>query len=141
MGNDEIKPDKKAVVLQSTQYSNLIRYVPSGIYYARFRVRGKLIWKSLKTDRITVAQLRLADLQREERKKAEKDRLLAKGRVLFEAVVQAYREKGFRPAVPRNKKDARLLKPAALAYYEQRVGALLKSWPGLAKMEIGKLTE
>ena len=141
MGKDEREPDKKAVVWQSTQYSNLIRYIPSGIYYARFRVRGKLIWKSLKTDRITVAQLRLADLEREERKKAEKGRLLAKGKVLFEAAVQAYREKGFRPAVPRNKKDARLLKPAALAYYEQRVDALLKSWPGLAKMEIGKLTE
>gem|GEM_PF-2050171 len=28
---------------QSTQYPNLIRYVPSDTYYARFRGRGKLI--------------------------------------------------------------------------------------------------
>jgi hypothetical protein len=28
---------------QKTSYANLIRYVPSGIYYARLRVKGKLI--------------------------------------------------------------------------------------------------
>ena len=44
---------------QKTQYSNLIRYVPSGTYYARLRVKGKLIRKSLKTDLISVAKLRL----------------------------------------------------------------------------------
>ena len=32
-----------------TQSSNLIRYVPSGKYFARIRVRGKLIIKTLKT--------------------------------------------------------------------------------------------
>jgi hypothetical protein len=34
---------------QKTQYSNLIRYVPSGTYFARLRVNGNLIRKSLKT--------------------------------------------------------------------------------------------
>ena len=37
---------------QSTQYANLIRYVPSGKYYARIRVRGKLIKMSLKSEAI-----------------------------------------------------------------------------------------
>jgi hypothetical protein len=32
---------------QKTQYANLIRYVPSGSYFARLRVRGKPIRKSL----------------------------------------------------------------------------------------------
>ena len=97
--------------------------------------------RALKTDRITVAQLRLGDLEKEERKKAEKGQLLVKGKVLFEAALQAYREKGFRPATPMNKKGARALKPAAVAYYEQRAKALLASWSELAKMEINKLTE
>jgi hypothetical protein len=44
-------PDR---VWQKTSYSNLIRYVPSGTYYARLRVKGKLIRRSLKT---TVAKL------------------------------------------------------------------------------------
>ena len=138
---DETKPEGKKPVWQSTQYSNLIRYVSSGTYYARFRVSGKLVWKSLKTDKITVAQLRLGDLEKEERKKAEQGQLLAKGRVLFEHALAAYREKGFRPVTPRNQKDARALKPAALAYYSQRSAALLKSWPGLDKAEIRRLTE
>jgi hypothetical protein len=37
---------------QKTPVTNLVRHVQSGNYYARIRVRGKLIWKSLKTDRI-----------------------------------------------------------------------------------------
>ena len=49
---------------QKTQYSNLIRYVPSGIYFARLRVNGNLIRKSLKTDVLSVAKLRLADLRK-----------------------------------------------------------------------------
>ena len=43
---------------QKTQYSNLVRYVPSGKLYARLRVGGKLVWKSLKTDRLTMAKMR-----------------------------------------------------------------------------------
>ena len=34
---------------QKTPAANLIRHVQSGNYYARIRVRGKLIWKLLKT--------------------------------------------------------------------------------------------
>jgi hypothetical protein len=42
-----------------TPFSNLVRYVPSGIYFARMRVRGKLIRRSLKTNKLAVAKLRL----------------------------------------------------------------------------------
>jgi hypothetical protein len=33
---------------QPTQYANIVRHIPSGIYYARLRIKGKLIWRSLK---------------------------------------------------------------------------------------------
>ena len=49
---------------QKMPVANLVRHVESGNYYARIRVRGKLIWKSLKTDRISVAKLRLRDFQK-----------------------------------------------------------------------------
>lgn len=42
----EIRPVKSDKDWQKTQYSNLIRYVPSGTYYARLRVKGKLIRRS-----------------------------------------------------------------------------------------------
>jgi len=56
---------------QTTQYSNSIRYRPSRKYYARVRIKDKLIVKSLKTTKISVAKLRLSDLEKSERQKAE----------------------------------------------------------------------
>ena len=44
-----------------TPVANLVRYKPSGIYFARVRVRGKLFREALKTNVISVAKLRLAD--------------------------------------------------------------------------------
>ena len=45
-------------------YPTELRAQPiSGTFLARFRVKGKLIWRSLKTDKITVARLRLVDMQ------------------------------------------------------------------------------
>ena len=41
------------------------------MFLARIRVGGKLIWRSLKTKTITVAKLKLADLESEERSRLE----------------------------------------------------------------------
>ena len=58
-----------------TQYANLIRYVPSEKYFARIRVHGKLILKSLKTDRVSVAKLPVGRLgKRGTAKSGEPDR-------------------------------------------------------------------
>src|SRR5436305_558174 len=77
---------------QRTQYANLIRYVPSGTYYARLRVKGKLIRRSLKTDLISVAKLRLSDLEKEERQAAERQKETAQGKMTFGAAMQRYKE-------------------------------------------------
>lgn len=108
----------------------MIRYVPSKTYFARFRVRGKLIWKSLKTDKITVAQLRLADLERSERGKAQAKTQVAKGNMTFGDAVKVYEE--------RLAGDASL-KPRTKDYHAQRIKALLKSWADLGAMPVGKL--
>jgi hypothetical protein len=44
-----------------TQQANLIRHVPSGKYFAPIRVCGKLILKTLKTTRVSMAKPRLFD--------------------------------------------------------------------------------
>jgi integrase len=126
---------------QSTQYANVVRHVPSGIYYARLRVKGKLIWRSLKTERISIAKLKLADVESEEHKKAEAGYVRAKDKILVEDCIDAYRQKQFRPVKPRSQKDVKPLKPAAIAYYEQRVDALLKSWPGFECLEVRHIKE
>ena len=66
---------------QRTQFANLIRYIPSGTYYARLRVAGKLIRKSLKTDVLSVAKLRLGDLDKQERQRAESSAAPARGKM------------------------------------------------------------
>jgi hypothetical protein len=62
--------DNKDSRWQKTPVANLVRHAQSGNYCARIRVRGKLIWKSLKTDRISVAKLRLSNFHREGRQRA-----------------------------------------------------------------------
>ena len=56
---------------QTTPLANLVRNTASGNYYARVRLKGKLIWKSLKTDRLAVAKLRLGDFLKGENHRAE----------------------------------------------------------------------
>jgi len=77
----------------TTQYSNLIRYIPSGKYFARIRVQGKLIRKSLKTDRISVAKLRLADFEKEERRNVESRAAATSGKMTFGEAVSTFRER------------------------------------------------
>jgi hypothetical protein len=52
---------EKSKLWQKSSYANLIRYLPSGMYFCRVRVHGKLVIKSLKTDVLSVAKLRLSD--------------------------------------------------------------------------------
>jgi hypothetical protein len=55
----------------------------SGIYYARYRGRGKLIWKSLQTDRVSAAKLRLEDLLKEHRRQAQQENPVQPGQLLL----------------------------------------------------------
>ncbi len=48
---------------RKTLFSNLVPYVPSSKYFARLRIAGKLIRKSLKTDVLSVAKLRSTGLE------------------------------------------------------------------------------
>ena len=109
---------------QKTSYANLIRYVPSGTYYARLRVKGKLIRKSLKTDVLSVAKLRLGDFDKQERQRAESTDAAAKGKMTVGDAIRIHKQ--------RVAGDASL-KPRTREYHDQRIAALLKSWPGLEK--------
>ncbi len=123
---------KSAGVWQKTQYTNLIRYLPSGIYFARFRVHGKLIRKSLKTGAQTVAKLRLADLEKAERQSADSSVNATRGKLTFGEAVRICQK--------RIAGDVSL-KQRSKNYYGERVTALLKSWRGLEKLDIRKITK
>jgi len=123
---------EKDSVWQKTPYANLVRYKSSGKYFARLRVRGKLIRRGLKTSQISVAKLRLADLEKQERQRAENQTAVADGAMAFGDALAIYRQ--------RLAGDGSL-KPRSKVYREERMAALLKSWPGLEKTDVRKISK
>ena len=117
---------------QKTPVANLVRHVQSGNYYARIRVRGKLIWKSLKTDRICVAKLRLSDFHKEERQRSAAHSAVARGKMVFSQALETYRERltGDQPLKDRSK-----------VYREERISALLRSWPELQATDVAQISK
>ncbi len=112
--------------------ANLVRHVQSGNYYARIRVRGKLIWKSLKTDRISVAKLCLGDFHKEERQRAAAHTAVARGKMTFRGAVETYRER---------LKGNYALKERSKTYRQERIAALLKSWPDLEQTDVSQISK
>ena len=115
-----------------TTGENLIRYKPSGTYYARVRAGSKLNLQSLKTDVLSIAKLRLADLEKSLRQMTENQAEIAKGKMTVRDAVKIFRE--------RIQGDA-ALKPNTRLYYEDRIKAMLKSWPELEATDIRKLSK
>jgi integrase len=111
---------------------NLIRYVPSGTYYARIRSGGKLIRQSLKTDVRNVADLRLADLEKTLRQTSATVRDTVKGKMTFGDALTIFKA--------RLDGDASL-KPRSKEYRHARIAALLKSWPELEHMDVRKISK
>ena len=116
---------------QKTPYANLIRYVPSGAYFARIRVGGKLIRQSLKTKVLSVAKLRLGDLEKQERSGLEAQAKLGEGNAAVRELVNLWRER---------MESDHSVKPRTKIYYEERLAALLKSWPSLSAMDVRKVS-
>ncbi len=131
--SNESKPQKEAASLwQKTATQNLIRNSSSGVFYARFRLGGKLVWRSLETTTLTVARLKLPDvIKRERTLQAAGD-----GQITFAQSVKIYRERvaGDPDLKPKSKVD-----------HEQRMVRLLKvvaggrrdvtALPGVAREE------
>src|SRR5581483_7265245 len=97
---------------QTTPVANRVRNAASGIYYARVRIRGKLIWKSLKTDIMSVAKLRLGDFLKEENHRAEATQANVRGKMAFRDALTIYRQQ---------LQNAQHLKPAAKIYRERSI--------------------
>jgi PAS domain S-box-containing protein len=115
-----------------TSFSNLVHYVPSGIYFARIRVRGKLIRRSLKTNTISVAKLRLADIEKIERQRIEIQGAVTSGNMRFGEALAIFRGRLLNNGS---------LKPRSKEFRKERIVAVLNSWPGLEQTEvrIGKM--
>jgi integrase len=123
---------KESSLWVKSSVANIVRYVPSGIYFARAKVGGKLIRQSLKTDKLSVAQLRLGDLLKEERTRVEARVETGKGRMTFGNALTVYR----------NQLEINAsLKPNSKIYRQKCIEALIRSWPGLLEMDVRKISE
>lgn len=117
---------------QKTSYANLVRFKSSGTYFSRIRIRGKLIRRTLKTKVLTTAKMRLGDLEKEERQRAESQTAVAGGKMTFGDALAVYRK--------RLQGDVSL-KPRSKEYREERIAALLKSWPNLENTDVRKISK
>jgi len=129
--NTDTKPES---VWQKTPFANLLRYKPSKTYFARIRVRGKLIRRSLDTQLLTVAKMRLADLEKAERQTADSMTAVAGGKMTFGDALAVFR-------VRLQGGQTKAKKPRSKAYREERIQALLKSWPTLEKTDVRKISK
>jgi len=119
-------------VWQTTAVQNLVRYGPSGTYFARFRVRGKLVWKSLKTATFSVAKQRLPDTLREHRSKLESFAAFADGRMTVSDAADVYLHKVWASAS---------LKPRSKDYREMMIDFIGRSWPSLFATDVRKVNQ
>ncbi len=119
-------------VWQTTAIQNLVRYRPSGTYFARFRVGGKLVWKSLKTATFSVAKQRLPDTLREHRSKIESFAAFADGKMTVSDAADVYLHK-VRASVS--------LKPRSKDYREMMIDFIRRSWPSLFDTDVRKVTQ
>ena len=126
------EPDPKSESLWvRTPYPNLVRNSASGRLYARFRVDGKLRWKSLETDKITVAKARLPDILKAERVASERRREAQVGSMTVSEALGIVLE--------RIQKDLNL-KPRTKLNAEERCKALRRTWPALERLNIRDVT-
>ena len=112
---------------EPTRYQKLFRYVPSGTIFARFKIRGKQVRRSLETPDLELARRKLAELEQRERAIAHERR---RGKMLFgEALGEFLLSRRNDPTI----------KSSTLAYDEQRVKSLYKSWPGLEQRDVRRI--
>jgi len=127
MSPNEVKTD-----WESTGTQNLIRYRPSGTYFARFKIGRKPFRKSLKTPSLTTAKLRLGDMLRQHRAKFEAGSALQNGKMTFGQAMRVYLD-GVESDVS--------LKPASKRYRQLLSNFIVKTWPELKQADIRKVNE
>lgn len=121
--------DRQKTWLKSS-VANLYSYAPTGVYYARPRIKGKIKVKCLKTDKLSVAKLRLGDFLKTENRKSESINNAVRGKMTFSDAVQFFTLK---------LDEDGALKPRTKEYRRERLNALLRTWPNLDRMDIGKI--
>jgi hypothetical protein len=106
---------------------NLLQYAPNGNYYARIKIHGKVIRRSLNTDVFTTAKLRLLDLLKQQKQQVEQP----PEALTFKAARELYEQRlANDPAIKAKSKEYRLL----------CVKKLKSTWPGIDDRKVNEIT-
>lgn len=112
---------------KKSSVANIVRYQPSGIYFARVRIGGRLIRRSLDTTILEVAKPRLTELEKCEREKCD-----SAGRMTFGDAADSYIQQiGSNPE----------LKPRTKEYRLACLGAIRKTWAGIDSLDVRKISK
>jgi integrase len=115
---------------EKTRHNNLVRHT-NGRYYARLYRNGKEKWQSLKTTHYSVAEAKLAELQKEHRQHRERELSPGNAKLLFGEAAQL-RLKQIDEDVS--------VKGSTRNYAREVLASLLKSWPGLDSSEVRRIS-
>ncbi|MHB1307817.1 MAG: tyrosine-type recombinase/integrase [Limisphaerales bacterium] len=107
--------------------SNLIQYVPNGVYYARIKVGGKVIRRTLGTTVFSTARLKLLDFLRDQVQPIQ----TVEASMTFRAA---------RELLERRVKDDHAIKPASKEYRLLCVGKITATWPELDDRKVDQIT-
>jgi len=119
---ERISPDGKW--RSFPQVSNLVQYIPTGMYYGRVKANGKIIRRKLDTDVFSVAKLRLADFLKANLAPQPDIGTVGVGVRKFLRFIRNAHDKS-----ERTKK-----------YYRDCLRVLLRSWPGLRQSRADRIT-
>jgi integrase len=126
-----MKQQKNGTTWQRTRHQNLIRH-KSGRYYARAFAGGKEIWRSLKTQHLSVAQARLAEFLKEHRERVSNGNGDVSAKMTFGEAAAIHL---------RNLDDNLSIKPRTRDYWRECLAALKKSWSSLNDKSVRKITQ
>jgi len=126
-----MKPQKSRKTWTKTRKPNLLRH-KSGRYYARAYAGGKEVWQSLRTSHYSVAEAKLAEFLKEHRERVSNNNDDVSAKMTFGEALKAHQQ---------NQADDVTIKPSTRHYWNQIFVALLKSWSGLADLEMRRVTK
>lgn len=115
--------------VQPTSVTNLVK-ADGGVFYARARHQGRLVWRSLGTSSFTVAKLRLPDALRDIRKIAPSAASVTP-KLKFSEAVEIYKA-----AVNGNPR----LASASKLFRLRSEATLRRTWPSVFDMELRRIT-
>lgn len=115
---------------KSTRVQNLLRH-KNGRYYARLFLNGKEIWKSLKTAHFSVAEAKMAEVQKEHRERKSKNIEAGDAKITFGDAAAIHMQRI---------QDRVSIKAGTRKYWKETLEALLRNWVGLSAMPVRKIT-